>query len=198
MDATQTKVNRYKLLLLFGIPLLIMISAYLVYTTGVGIPTGTSNKGVLINPPLQVADIGSLKPQPFPRTDNKLWFFLVPGSGDCDNLCRERLYQTRQIRTALGKHTHRVQRVYLNLAGTAPNAALQQFLDSEHADLQVVSATAEQFANLIGAAETPPAAVEQAFYVADPQGFIMLYYTTEHTGKDTLSDMKFLLKFSQE
>ncbi len=198
MDATQTKVNRYKLLLMFGIPLLIMASAYLVYTTGVGIPAGTSNKGVLINPPLQIGDIESLQPQPFPQADNKHWFFLIPASGDCDQLCRERLYKTRQIRTALGKHTHKVQRVYLNLAGAAPNAELQQFLDSEHADLQVINVSQQQFADLLGSVATPPSAVEQAFYVADPQGFIMLYYSAEHTGKETLSDMKFLLKFSQE
>ncbi len=198
MDSTQTKVNRYKLLLMFGIPLLIMASAYLIYKTGVGIPASTSNKGVLINPPLQIGDIESLQPAPFPQPDNKLWFFLIPGSGDCDQLCRERLYLTRQIRTALGKHTHRVQRVYLNLAGTAPGTELQQFLESEHADLQIVNADPQQFADLLGTAETAPNAVQQAFYVADPQGFIMLYYGAEHKGKDTLSDMKFLLKFSQE
>ncbi len=198
MDATQTKVNRYKLALMFGIPLLIMASAYLVYRTGVGMPAGTSNKGVLINPPLQIADIESLQPRPFPPAENRLWFFIVPGSNECDKVCRQRLYQTRQIRTALGKRTHRVQRVYLNLTGAAPTAELQKFLDNEHADLQVASATAPQFAALFGTAETPPAGAEQAFYVADPQGFIMLYYTDEHKGKDTLSDMKFLLKFSQE
>lgn len=198
MDSKQAKVNRYKLLLLFGIPFMIMAGAYLVYTTGVGIPKGTSNNGVLINPPLQIGDLQTLQPRPFPPAENEHWFFLLPGSGDCDASCRERLYQTRQIRKALGKHTHRVQRVYLNLAGAAPNEELHQFLESEHADLQVANVAPQEFADLVAAAATPPAADEQAFYVADPQGFIMLYYTGEHTGKDTLSDMKFLLKFSQE
>lgn len=198
MDSTQTKLNRYKLLLLFGIPIVIMASAYLVYTTGVGMPSGTSNKGILINPPLQTGDMASLQARPFLQPDNKLWFFLIPGSGDCDAACRERLYQTRQIRIALGKYTHRIQRVYLNMTGAAPSAELLQFLDSEHADLQVVSVAPQQFADLVGTAARPPPDAEQAFYVADPQGFIMLYYNPEHTGKDTLADMKFLLKYSQE
>lgn len=198
MDSKQAKVNRYKLLLLFGIPFMIMAGAYLVYNTGVGIPTGTSNKGVLINPPLQIGDLRSVQPQPFPAADNALWFFLVPGSGNCDAACRERLYQTRQIRTALGKHTHRIQRVYLNLEGVAPNEELQQYLGNEHVDLQVINIASQELAELVGTAPTPPADSDQVFYVADPQGFIMLYYTAEHTGKDTLSDLKFLLKFSQE
>ncbi|MGI9292686.1 MAG: hypothetical protein ACR2PS_01780 [Pseudomonadales bacterium] len=198
MDSTQARVNRYKLLLLFGIPFIIMAGAYLVYTTGIGIPKSTSNKGILINPPLQIGDMKSLQRQPFPPADNKLWFFLVPGGADCDGACRERLYQTRQIRTALGKHTHRVQRIYLSLAGAEPNEELRQFLDSEHADLQIVNAVPEELAKLITAAATPPADTEQVFYVADPQGFIMLYYDSQHSGKDTLADMKFLLKFSQE
>ncbi len=198
MESKQVKVNRRKLLLLFGIPLMVMVGAYLVYSTGVGIPTGTSNKGVLINPPLQIGDLKSLQPQPFPTADNALWFFLVPGSGNCDPACRERLYQTRQIRTALGKHTHRIQRVYLNLTGVALSDELRQFLDSEHVDLQVINVEPQELAELVATAPTPPTDSEQVFYVADPQGFVMLYYTAENTGKDTLSDLKFLLKFSQE
>ncbi|MGI9288472.1 MAG: hypothetical protein ACR2P1_24010 [Pseudomonadales bacterium] len=198
MDSKQAKVNRYKLLLLFGMPFMIMTGAYLVYTTGVGIPTGTSNKGVLINPPLQIGDLKSLQRQPFPAVDNALWLFLIPGDANCNTACRERLYQTRQIRTALGKHTHRIQRVYVNLAGAAPNEELQQYFDNEHADLRVVNVAPQELAELVATAPTPPADIEQVFYVADPQGFIMLYYNAEHTGKDTLADMKFLLKFSQE
>ncbi len=198
MDSKQARLNRYKLVLLFGLPLIIMVGAYLVYTTGIGMPTGTSNKGMLINPPLQIGDMPSLQPRPFPPADNAQWLFLVPGGADCDASCRERLYQTRQIRTALGKHTHRIQRMYLNFSGAALNAELRQFLSNEHADLEVVNAARQDFAGLIGAAAMPPAEIEQVFYVADPRGFIMLYYSAEHTGKDTLSDLKFLLKFSQE
>lgn len=198
MNDRQARRNRFKLLLLLVIPFVIMASAYLVYTTGIGVPTGTSNKGVLINPPLQISDLDSLLPRSFPQADNKLWFFIVAGSGDCSAACRERLYKTRQIRTALGKYTRRIQRIYMNLSGAAPSPELRQFLDSEHADLQIVSAASQQFANLLGAAATPPQAIEQAFYVADPRGFVMLYYNPEHSGKDTLTDMKFLLKYSQE
>lgn len=197
VDAEQARNNRIKLLVLILIPFTLMALAWVVFYTGIGMPSGTSNKGLLINPPLQLNDLVMQGAPPIATAENTQWFFVIPGEGSCNDACEQRLYLTRQIRTALGKHTEKIQRVYLIDQADKPSGDLQSLLNREHADLKVVAVSKAAFKELLlshpQAAQT---AAEQGYYLADFRGFMMMYYGQQHTYKDTISDVKYLLKYA--
>ncbi|MGI9292353.1 MAG: hypothetical protein ACR2PS_00090, partial [Pseudomonadales bacterium] len=198
MENQQARINRFKLALLFFIPLLLMGAAYFIYFTGVGIPTGTSNKGLLIEPPVQITGLASLSDTSQWQAGNAMWAFLSPGGSNCDQRCKEDLYLSRQIRAALGKYSHRVQRIYLNQEPQTLASGLQTLLSEEHQDMKILQVDGMAFENLLQPSLPASEQVQALLYVVDPRGFIMLRYDQEHSYKDVIKDMKFLLKYSSE
>jgi hypothetical protein len=109
--------------------------------------------------------------------------------GLCDELCRQRLYDTRQVRTALDRDMDRVQRVLIADAGCCD---MQELLKM-HPDLTIVP---------LGIAVEPllkllPAANTQRIYLVDPLGNAMMYYEADAKAKGILEDLKRLLRLSQ-
>ncbi len=196
-NLTPAKRGRFKLLVLILIPFLLMVLAWLMFYTGVGVPQGTRNKGLLINPPIQLNDTLAQTADPIVVGNNTKWFFLLVGGTDCNELCRQRLYLTRQIRTALGKNTHKIQRLYLKDSGAQLAPELLQLIEEEHPDLLIKNIDINKFKGLLSqhsaAGSTDPAV---GYYLADFRGFIMMYYGSEHSYKDTMTDVKFLLKYA--
>ena len=193
----QARANKIKLLVLILVPFVLMLLAWFIFYTGVGMPSGTSNKGALINPPLQLNELLPDGAEPLVHRDNTDWFFLLPSQSTCDEACMQRLYLTRQIRTALGKHTHKIQRLLLKATGTELSTDLQDLLAAEHTDLRVVDI---DWAKLEQAMASHESAVNSQpfmdYYLADFRGFIMMFYAEEHSYKDTMHDVKFLLKYA--
>lgn len=176
--------NRLYLIGLWAIPLLLMLSAWLLYYAWYIVPGysylgATSNRGELIQPPLALNDVLSWPEQH--------WSVLIMGDAICKENCREILYTTRQLHIALGREAWRVQRIYYS--GTEPpSSELMNFIANQHPGMQVVY-NANQAYRLDG---LPKA----SYYLIDPQAFAMMAYDERHKGADTLLDLKFLLKFS--
>ena len=193
----QARSNKIKLLILIFVPFTLMLLAWLMFYSGIGMPTGTGNKGVLINPPLQLNDVREDGTEKIVGPSNFKWFFLLPGTESCDKSCEERLYLTRQIRTALGKYTHKIQRLYLIDSNVELSDDFQTLLEEEHNDLIVQRISASKLQSLLAsqgqAAQSQPA---KDIYLADFRGFIMMYYNDSHTYKDMMKDIKFLLKYA--
>ncbi|MFC6755230.1 hypothetical protein, partial [Halorubrum tibetense] len=73
--------------LVMGVILVPMLVAYIVYETGLGIPTGTINKGVLLNPPAQLDSLALQDIDEKPTTIAQLppkWRLVVPAMSGCD------------------------------------------------------------------------------------------------------------------
>lgn len=199
LSPKQVGINRMKLAFLLGLPIAIMSAAYFVFFTGVGLPDGTSNKGILINPPIQINALAANGQPAIIPEDNVLWSFIVIGDEHCDKACRERLYLTRQIKTSLHKRSPRVQRIYLNASSKPMSEELAAFMAAEHKNVAVHNISPDSLKALLAsqtaAAESKP---DRDYYFADPRGFSMLYYTPEHSYKDTMGDVKFLLKHAPD
>lgn len=198
-SAAQVSRNKKMVLLMFLLPVMMIGAAYFVFFTGIGVPQSTTNKGVLVRPaqPLSalsfvdsgqsVVSIESLHGQ---------WVIIIPGSGGCDQPCIDKLYLSRQIRTALGKESHRLSRLYLSFNGP-PSMQLQDLLTSQHPDLAVARTSEIDWQNLLlkGGQDVE---AHDGYYLVDPRGYVMMAYTDEHSGGDTLSDLRFLMKYSSE
>ena len=139
----------------------------------------THNRGVLFRPPVSIAEHLS--------ASDKRWSLLIPGQALCDTTCRSRLYDTRQVHIALGREAWRLQRIYWST--DEPASELRDFFTEQHRGMQV------RVGNNINAIRTY--APQADFYLVDPDGFLMMVYDRSHTGKDLLTDLKFLLKISQ-
>lgn len=196
----SNNANKWSLYLILGIPLLgvLLTTAYYFYITGSGVQLGTHNNGVLINPPKNITEL-TLTQQNAPYQwdmGSGKWAFLLAGSGACAEACQQQLYLTRQIRAMLGKHMPRIQHIYIDLDQglTADN---RQWLAQEHPQLQVLDGqSAEALAWFAAQAPQLNLLEPGRFYIVDPLGWVMMYYTPEHDYKQINRDMKFLLKNS--
>ncbi|BFM09880.1 hypothetical protein R50072_00330 [Simiduia litorea] len=180
--------------LVMGVILVPMLVAYIVYETGLGIPTGTINKGVLLNPPAQLDSLALQDIDEKPTTIAQLppkWRLVVPAMSGCDESCVEALYVTRQVHTRLNEKYTRVERVFLvaNL-----DAATEQLLAAEHANIHVLKVEQKAWEALLAATNFR----QGRYLMMDPDGFLMMYYQDQHTGNDLLADLKRMLKFSRE
>ena len=211
---SQRRRARVVLILIVGIPLSMMLGAtalwWAVEQGHVDVlgSVGTANHGELIDPPRSVSDVvfqhegvADTLWQDLPAK----WRLLVVQRGDeCDAICQQQLYQTRQIHIALGKNFNRVGRVVLS--DTAPTAvtvtpeakrgspatSLSDWLAQEHVGMTALTVPSDRLSALTPEVLASPA----QWYVVDPAGWIMMRVSDELYYKDVISDLRFLLKHS--
>jgi hypothetical protein len=148
-------------------------------------PGGRVNHGELIIPPRPVSD----SQLPAPLSLQHKWTMLYVQRGLCDELCLRRLYDMRQVRTALDRDMGRVQRVLIAESGCCDTQALRAL----HPDLITVPADAA-LAPLLASLPEPGA---RRIYLVDPLGNVMMFYAADAAPKGMLEDMKRLLRLSQ-
>jgi hypothetical protein len=159
----------------------------------------TGNYGELVMParPVELAGLETFAHDP---VDRKLlqgrWTLVILADDPRDAACRESLYLTRQVRTALGKEQSRVQR--LLVLAKWPPAAVRAELTRIDPALVVATASADSLARIreelaLGADE----AARGFVYLVDPLGNLMMRYPEGADGKRMLKDLRRLLKVSQ-
>ena len=212
----QSNQGRMVLLLIAGIPLTMILAAtwlWFFVARGeldiVGV-LGTANRGELIQPPRQLQDANFREPsgQTFIFSDlEPRWSMLIPGTdGRCDVNCEKSLYETRQIRIAIGKDVNRLRRIYASdtsnedtqLAvaalsdGRDAPGSFTAYLEAEHDNLEILLLSAEEQRRVFPEYMVDPT----TWYLVDPAGWIMMAYNSAVPYKEVIADLKFLLKNS--
>jgi SCO1/SenC len=188
--------------MLIGLALLFFAPLGLAFLLYYGIgwrPGGHLNHGELIQPPLPLPGLSlpkvAVASDAVTRADflKGKWTLLYFGPGSCPSACQTDLYDTRQVRAALGKDTERVQRVFL----AEGELSDRQRLESEHPDLTTVRAT-DAAAPLVGLLRRSQAGgvAEGRIYLIDPLGNLMMSYAADAAPKGMLEDLKRLLGLS--
>lgn len=171
-----------------------MAAAYVMFKTGLGIPTGTVNKGDLLFPPLALELLG-LEDAGGNSLDllegEKKWRLLIPAGATCDSECQQSLFITRQVHVRLGEKSVRVERYYLNTAAGL-SAETKSFIKKEHPRLKQAYIKPQELNTLLEASSVPGA----RYFLMDQEGYVMMSYSAEHTGNELLDDIKRLLKYS--
>jgi hypothetical protein len=193
----QQRRGRLNLLALILMPIVVVVLATIVFYTRIGLPEGTRNRGELITPPLQFKE---LPMRDIHGADVKLeesknmWTFLLIFPSSCTDHCKKQMWETRQTRVALGKYQGHIRRAWL-VAGGEIDQPMKRWLAEEHPDIQLLYTESASLDAWIGRSAVGKKSLTEArFYLADPRGFVMMYYDQEDTYKDTITDMKFLLK----
>jgi hypothetical protein len=187
--------GRMVLLLIAGLPLTMILAATWLWVyvekgeVNLTQMLGTANRGQLLTPPRAIMELGL----PAPEAGNGSWTILIPALEACNEECEHLLYYTRQIRTAMGKYTNRINRIYLGLDEAQVLRAASRYSE-EHPHLEFLYTSQDQWSGLIDA--TQGMVEGHGYYLVDPQGWIMMSYQADADGKDVMADLKFLLKNS--
>ncbi|MCF7980483.1 MAG: hypothetical protein K9K86_00760 [Pseudomonadales bacterium] len=192
--------GRLTLIFIFAIAFVPMVLATYMYFNKVMVPSGRTNKGVLILPPLALDELGLTgeENQPIGVADMQdKWVMIVVADSVCGQTCKEALYKARQVNIALHKESERVIRYYVDVSidGTG---ALSHSLKSEYPLLHLASADRLPLKRYLDQKLDANKALSESYILlADPIGNVMMYYLPENSGKDILEDLKRLLKVSQ-
>ena len=182
MSAPEDKRhNRTVFLILIVIAAVPMLAAYVAYFHLPGwIPSGMTNKGVLITPPVYAGEVNPA------LVDLKTWVLVQPVGRTCETNCEKVLYLARQVVTGLGKDAPRVKRILM--ASRPISDEFSSRLAREHADVEVIHG---DHARLDAITTERP-----VLFLIDPNGNVMMFYSMERAGKPLLKDLKHLLRVS--
>ena len=115
---------------------------------------------------------------------------------DCNQQCKARLHDTRQIHTSLGKNQHRLLRMFVHLQPASE--ALAKLLEEEHPDVIHVYGDKKVILEALGKNIKVDAGItNNEVYIMDPMGNVMMRFTVDQPNKEFLYDLKKLLKASQ-
>ncbi len=190
---TKKKSDKLALLLLIMIPFGGMLLAAWMYFGGQLLPDGRTHKGNLLNPPLTLSAFEN--PELTSDTLDDRWGILIVAGDQCDAVCRDVLFLTRQIHIALDRDTRRVQRhLLMPSLDAGETKEFSAFLAEEHIGLKLIEGEMPAFTS---EPDSDMASDDVRVFLTDPMGNIMLWYGKEHNGKQMLNDLKKLLKVSR-
>ncbi|MBT3347439.1 MAG: hypothetical protein HOM84_07375 [Thiotrichales bacterium] len=183
------------LLTVFGLP---MLGAWVLYLNPGLLPSSRSNLGELVQPVHPIPDqiFSTIDGGSFSRADLDGYWTLMLSEGDsCDEPCRKRIYDMRQIRKAMAENHGEIRRVVI-FSSLSPATDFSKFMEQFGGtkvvvgDAQSVAPLREQF---VPAGESSIGHL----YIVDPMGNLMMHYLPEQPSKDVLSDMELLLKVNK-
>lgn len=188
-QAHPIKYGRSQLFIILLTPLIVMASSTWLYFSGVLMPKGTSSEGVLLSPVLSVTDFGF--PAPVISAGSERQWMMIQVSPDCAAECAEQVFIQRQIHVALGKYQSRISRFLLTDNVQQAAQLGQQFPGLAVRPMPIAGFTEAATQRI------PKEILENnAIFIADPFGNVMLYFTPDHNYKQQIKDLKKLLKLS--
>ncbi len=184
----KTLVIILSLLLLFGLPL--GIASWMVNHHSFK-SFATTHHGRLIDPPLdftQLVEATAWKGR---------WLLLyINPKTSCDANCEQKIYYLRQIRTATGKYSARLQRAVLTLSEHA-DPALGELLNKVYSGTLHFSTTSQRLRQFLGETGAAQLAAQQGLiYLIDPHGNVLMYYPLDTNPMGIFKDITRLLKLS--
>ncbi|GAB2891989.1 hypothetical protein ACCI51_02500 [Microbulbifer echini] len=178
--------------------LLPIAAAYVVFYTGLGIPSETINQGELIQPPIKISDLTVTRNEeeiPLLKGSSPKWRYLILSGSACEQECEKLLYTSRQVHIRLGEKASRVER--LLVISETLSLDEQEKLKKEHPRLKVLQMNDSSLHHLQEL--TAHSSVDEVkALLIDQEGFAMMAYDNHHSGNQLLKDIKRLLKYSYE
>ena len=184
--SSRTRIN---LLLMAAVAIMPMLAAYAVYY--LWRPTTFTNYGELITP-IPIADTVMRQPD---GKELKLaafkgkWVFLMVDSGACDEFCKRKLYDMRQVRLTQGKDMDRIERAWLIDDNQQPSSAVT----SEYEGTHMLTAQGSPLLSRLPAEHS----VRDHIYIVDPLGNLMMRYPRDADPSKIKKDVVKLLKVSR-
>ncbi len=157
-------------------------------------PRGSTNHGVLIQPPVPLpgARIADSGPDGSDWDLHGRWTMLYLDGGSCGERCLRALDLSARIRLALGRRMVRVQRVYV---AEGPGALPD--LPESQADLMIASGSRPDLAPLLAALPADLPRDGSEILLVDPLGNLMMRFPLDADPRGMLEDIRKLLRLSR-
>lgn len=167
-------------------------------------PVVASYVAFYFTPPAKYTNYGELlatKPLPATRlqlTDGTAfqldrlkgkWVLLIVDSGNCDEFCRRKLFNLRQLRLTQGKDIERIERAWLLNDDVVPRPATVR----EYQGTWLIRAAGSPLLRELPAPRTPA----DHIYIVDPFGNLVLRYPRDADPRGIIKDLSRLLKTSR-
>lgn len=154
-------------------------------------PSGRINYGELLENvalPAGKTVLADGKPFDFEQLRGR-WFFVTVDSGACDDYCKKKLWQMRQVRLTQGKYLERIERVWLLSDTQAINPAILKDYDGTW----MVNAEGSVLPQALPA-QGP---LRDHIYLVDPLGNVVLRYPKDADPSRMKKDLQRLLRVSR-
>jgi len=184
-DATGRLQLALLALVFFG-PLLLAAGMY--FTGASFQPTGRTNNGDLLQPVIPIAD--ELPDSSLLDNIGGRWLLLYSNNGACEDACTRALYVLRQTRLTLGSDRDRLGRVLLRVA-SAPDTVIP---GENYAGTIIL--TDDALSEWLQA-KKPAAAASGGYFLIDPLGNLVMYFSPEIDPSAMVKDIEHLLEFSR-
>ena len=118
------------------------------------------------------------------------WLMLQVNDADCQEICKKRLYDMRQLRAAQGREMERIERIWLITDGKPLDTMLMREYDGMR-HLRVTRQALQAWLPVESGAE-----LSDHIYLVDPLGNLMMRYPKDADPNKIKKDLVKLLKAS--
>lgn len=151
-------------------------------------PAGRTNHGDLLQPVIPIAD--ELPGASLLDNIGGRWLLIYSNSGACEEACERALYVLRQSRLTLGNDRDRLGRVLLRRE-SAPDT-VNPGEDYAGTTILIDDTLAEWLQ-----VKKPEAAASGGYFLVDPLGNLVMYFSPEIDPAAMIEDIEHLLEFSR-
>lgn len=181
--------GRLSLILIAMVGVAPMLAAYALYYSWR--PTALTNYGELITP-TPIANLVVRQPDGrefrFAAFKGK-WVFLMVDSGSCNEFCRRKLYDMRQVRLTQGKDMDRIERAWLVDDHEQPTDAII----AQYAGTHILAAQGSPLLSQLSTGGS----IRDHIYIVDPLGNLMMRYPRDADPGKMKNDIIRLLSASR-
>ena len=166
-----------------------LILAAWLYFSGTGFqPAGRTNKGELLEPIVALAD--ALPESRLLEQNDGRWLLVYANDGACDDTCNQAMHTLRQARLMLGNDMDRLGRVLLRVA-SAPDSVV---LGESYIGTMILE---DDALSQLLQAQRPAHVVPGGYYLIDPLGNLVMYFSPELDPTEMVEDIEHLLELSR-
>ena len=193
---TNSRKQLISLLLLFATP--IFLAWFFIYNPEY-LPTGRTNKGTLITPVVPITDFEfrNFNDDVIKSSEEYqgFWTMILIAGEQCNEDCKKRIYDMRQVRTALEKNYTKVKRLVI-ITSNQLDPELVKYL-KHYPGTDILSQNKLLASKISNTLDFKGLGIVGNLYIMDPMHNVMMSYTSGQPAKDILSDMQRLLKINQ-
>jgi cytochrome oxidase Cu insertion factor (SCO1/SenC/PrrC family) len=188
----QQTTGRWKLFAVIAVCAAPLIASYLTYY--VIKPQSRTNYGTLIDPrayPMPALDASTVDGKPITLDAYKgKWMMVQVNDADCQEPCRKRLHDMRQLRLAQGKDMDRIERVWL----ITDDKPLETLVMREYDGTRMLRVKPDALKAWLPVEQGTTAA--DHIYMIDPLGNLMMRFPKDADPNKIKKDLSKLLKAS--
>ncbi|ELA00472.1 MULTISPECIES: SCO family protein [Cupriavidus] len=188
------RLQMLMLLLVCASPVLFSyFTYYVIKPTG-----GSTNYGVLIDPqrPMPPVQVTNERNESVPLASMRgKWLMVMTDPSACDETCAKKLFTVRQIRVGQGEDRERIVPVWLIQDRGDVDDRLAAAYNEPYAGVRFLRMDRATIAQWLPAEDG--ARAEDAIYLVDPLGNLMMRWPKDPDPKKISSDLKKLLKYSR-